>query len=146
MSRWACTGFSYQCWEAISNAMHGVEERFGEDGRTNGTVDIHFHDWNNPSKFKVSVSDNGAGLNDENYRSFKTPFTGHKLRLKGRGFGRFIAFKVFACQSAFKFDPAYCRISKCYPDGTDARSTDRPRQVAFPACSTKGAVGGSGPT
>ncbi|MCK1602609.1 sensor histidine kinase [Bradyrhizobium sp. 166] len=89
-------GFLLPVLEAISNAMHGVEERFGEDGRTNGTVDIHFHDWNNPSKFKVSVSDNGAGLNDENYRSFKTPFTGHKLRLKGRGFGRFIAFKVFA--------------------------------------------------
>ena len=28
----------------------------------------------------------------------------------------------------------------------DATSADRPRQVAFPACATRGAVGGSGPT
>jgi nitrogen fixation/metabolism regulation signal transduction histidine kinase len=89
-------GFLLPVLEAISNAIHGVEERFGEDGRTSGTVEIHFRDWSSPSKFKVAVTDNGAGLNDENYRSFKTPFTGHKLRQKGRGFGRFIAFKVFA--------------------------------------------------
>jgi transposase-like protein len=54
------------------------------------------------------------------------------------------------CQSAFKFDPAYCRICECYPDAAvaaaDAMSADRPRQVVFPACSTRGAVGGSGPT
>src|SRR4029079_1385774 len=49
------------------------------------------------------------------------------------------------CHSACNIDPPYCRISKCYPDGTDAKSTGRPRHVAFPACSTRGAVGGSGP-
>lgn len=45
---------------------------------------------------------------------------------------------------------SYCRMSECYPDGAiaqvDATSTDRPRQVVFPACSMRGAVGGSGPT
>ncbi|MEY9604336.1 transposase [Bradyrhizobium japonicum] len=54
------------------------------------------------------------------------------------------------CQSACKFDPSYCRICECYPDGAvaavDAMSTDWPRQVAFQACSVGGAVGGSGPT
>jgi hypothetical protein len=45
---------------------------------------------------------------------------------------------------------AYCLICRCYPDGAiaadDSVSIDPPRQVAFPACSTRGAVGGSGPT
>jgi integrase len=54
------------------------------------------------------------------------------------------------CVSAWNKDPAYCRMSECYPDGAiaqvDATSTDRPRQVVFPACSMRGAVGGSGPT
>ncbi|MBR1001886.1 hypothetical protein, partial [Bradyrhizobium liaoningense] len=35
------------------------------------------------------------------------------------------------CQSACKFDPSYCRICECYPDGAvaavDAMSTDWPR-------------------
>jgi hypothetical protein len=48
------------------------------------------------------------------------------------------------------FDPPYCLICRCYPDGAiaddDPMSIDRPRQVAFPARSTRGAVGGSGPT
>jgi hypothetical protein len=54
------------------------------------------------------------------------------------------------CQSALKFDGAYCLTCRCYPDGAiaddDLMSIDRPRQVAFSACSTRGAVGGSGPT
>ena len=54
-----------------------------------------------------------------------------------------------ACQSASKIDTPYFLICECYPDGANAdddpMSIDRPRQVAFPACSTRGAVGGSGP-
>jgi hypothetical protein len=52
------------------------------------------------------------------------------------------------CESALTLDPSYCLIWECYPDGANAAGdpmlTDRPRQVAFPACSTRGAVGGSG--
>src|SRR6202171_5869244 len=54
------------------------------------------------------------------------------------------------CQSAFKFDPAYCLICRCYPDGAVAAdnpiSTDRLCIVVFQARSRGGAVGGSGPT
>jgi hypothetical protein len=48
------------------------------------------------------------------------------------------------------FDPPYCLVCRCYPDGAvaddDPMPIDWPRRVAFPACSTRGAVGGSGPT
>ena len=54
------------------------------------------------------------------------------------------------CQSALEWDPSCCRISECYPHSAivlvDATSKYRPRQVAFPACSARGAVGGAGPT
>lgn len=54
------------------------------------------------------------------------------------------------CVAAPNIGPSYCRMSECYPDGAiaqiDTTSADRPRQVAFPACSTRGAVGGLGPT
>jgi hypothetical protein len=76
--------------------MHGVEERFGPDAEAKGIVHVHFEHWTNPHRIVVTVSDNGIGLTEGNYTSFKTPFTGHKLKQRGRGFGRFIAFKVFS--------------------------------------------------
>lgn len=82
--------------EAVSNGMHGIEARFGESASTSGRITISFANANDPTKFAVSITDNGVGLDDTNYKSFKTPFSGHKLKQKGRGFGRFIAFKVFS--------------------------------------------------
>jgi maleylacetate reductase len=61
-----------------------------------------------------------------------------------------IVIMAMECQSASNFDPSYCLICECYPDGAlaavDPMSTERPRQLTFQACSVGGAVGGSGPT
>lgn len=89
-------GFLLPVLEAVSNAIHGIESRFGDDAARDGKIEIVISDLNDPSKIMISVEDNGVGLNDENYRSFKTPFSGFKLKQRGRGFGRFIAFKVFS--------------------------------------------------
>src|SRR6266850_119814 len=40
----------------------------------------------------------------------------HRAYLLGRPDGYDDPAKT-RCQSAFKFDPAYCRIRECYPDG-----------------------------
>ncbi|MCS3522485.1 hypothetical protein AB7M56_000386 [Bradyrhizobium elkanii] len=49
----------------------------------------------------------------------------------------------YKCQSALEWDPPYCLICGCYPDGViaydDPMSIDRQRHVALPACSTRGA-------
>lgn len=89
-------GFLLPVFEAISNSMHGIETRFGEAAQSKGKIHIAFKNSTDPSKILISITDNGIGLNDENYQSFKTPFSGHKLKQNGRGFGRFIAFKVFS--------------------------------------------------
>ena len=88
-------GFLLPTLEAVSNAMHGIDAKFEDDARRDGKIEIAFSNVNDPTKIMVSVTDNGVGLNESNYRSFKTPFSGHKLKQNGRGFGRFIAFKVF---------------------------------------------------
>jgi len=88
-------GFLLPTLEAVSNAMHGIEARFGDEARKQGTIDIVVSSINDPQRLIISITDNGIGLDDGNYRSFKTPFSGHKLQQNGRGFGRFIAFKVF---------------------------------------------------
>lgn len=88
-------GFLLPVLEAISNAMDGIHELFGDRAKDKGDIRITFKNPTNPATIKIEVSDNGIGLNESNYTNFKTPFTGHKLTQKGRGFGRFIAFKVF---------------------------------------------------
>lgn len=88
-------GFLLPTLEAVSNAMHGIEEHFGDDARKLGTIKIAMSSINDPQRMVITVTDNGTGLDDDNYGSFKTPFSGHKLQRNGRGFGRFIAFKVF---------------------------------------------------
>lgn len=89
-------GFLLPVFEAISNGMHGIEARFGEKAAQEGHISIRFENPNDPARILISVTDNGVGLTDENYESFKTPFSGYKLKQNGRGFGRFIAFKVFS--------------------------------------------------
>jgi len=88
--------FLLPTFEAVSNAMHGIEALYGQQANQLGKIHIHFFNPNDPTKLKITVTDNGVGLNDENYKSFKTPFSGFKLKQHGRGFGRFIAFKVFS--------------------------------------------------
>ncbi|WP_082205789.1 ATP-binding protein [Pannonibacter phragmitetus] len=89
--------FLLPVFEAVSNAMHGIEAKYGaENASSIGKVAIKFAHPNDPNKLKITITDNGIGLNEENYRSFKTPFSGHKIKIHGRGFGRFISFKIFA--------------------------------------------------
>lgn len=89
-------GFLLPTLEAVSNAMHGIETRFEDKAGSKGEVEISIRNLNDPAKLLIGITDNGVGLDDENYQSFKTPFSGLKLKQKGRGFGRFIAFKVFS--------------------------------------------------
>lgn len=78
-------------YEAISNAIYACEDRWGADFPTKGNVVVEV----STSPFSATVSDNGVGLGKANLLSFRTPFTGTKLKRGGKGFGRFIAFKVF---------------------------------------------------
>ncbi|MDD4616743.1 MAG: ATP-binding protein [Alphaproteobacteria bacterium] len=98
--------FLLPVFEAISNAMDSIETRFGNESASKGEIQIRFQDANDPHKILISITDNGIGLTDDNYQSFKTPFSGYKLKEKGRGFGRFIAFKIFSrvmYSSRYKF-------------------------------------------
>ncbi|WP_222861227.1 ATP-binding protein [Maritimibacter fusiformis] len=85
------TGFLYPLFEAITNSLHSIEDKYGEEAYEKGFVRVKF-DVDNK---RISVEDNGEGFNKENLIAFLTPFTGNKLRRNGKGFGRFISFKIF---------------------------------------------------
>jgi len=84
-------GFLFPMFEAISNALHSIEDRYGDELATDGQIKITFE----PSKRQIGVSDNGDGFDTKNLNAFLTPFTGNKLTRNGKGFGRFISFKIF---------------------------------------------------
>jgi hypothetical protein len=107
--------------EAISNSLHAIHDRFGDDQfAERGRIDIHVlrgesHDGSAPVIGFV-VADNGVGLNQDNYKSFCTPFSQHKLKKGGKGVGRLGWLKVFqtihirsqfmngSCLDAIEFD------------------------------------------
>lgn len=84
-------GFLFPAFEAISNSLHSLEDRFGEDAHEKGVLKVVF----DVDEKSITVQDNGEGFNSINLGAFLTPFTGNKLRRNGKGFGRFISFKIF---------------------------------------------------
>jgi len=84
-------GFLFPMFEAISNALHSIEDRFPDTCHNDGEIRIAF----DPVNKMIKVSDNGEGFDKRNLDAFLTPFTGNKLQRNGKGFGRFVSFKVF---------------------------------------------------
>lgn len=108
-------GFLLPVFEALSNSMDGIEQRFEEQASRKGKILIKLDNLNDPDKVMISITDNGVGLNEENYKSFRTPFSGYKLSKRGRGFGRFIAFKVFSrIHYSSRFETAAAEATKTF--------------------------------
>lgn len=84
-------GFLFPLFEAVTNSLHSIEDRFGDDAQQKGSIRIVF----DQDQKRIDVVDNGEGFTRANTEHFLTPFTGHKLKRNGKGFGRFISFKIF---------------------------------------------------
>lgn len=82
-------------YECISNSIHAMEDRLDFDKVADGMIDISIELGDDPEQFSITIRDNGVGLDEKNYEHFLTPYSGHKLSRKGKGVGRFLAFKCF---------------------------------------------------
>jgi hypothetical protein len=85
-------------FEAVSNSLHAINDRFGDKGAAEqGRIDIEIlRDGEDDDQIHgFRVSDNGVGLDDHNYNSFRTPFSQHKIQRGGKGVGRLGWLKVF---------------------------------------------------
>lgn len=88
-------------FEAISNAMDAIAE-VGK-GLNAGNIDIHLIRRTDlasksdelPLINSVTVTDDGVGFTDENLKSFEEAYTQAKVKLGGKGVGRFTYLKVF---------------------------------------------------
>jgi hypothetical protein len=86
-------------FEAVSNALHSVEDRFGTR-LDKGKIEIVLisHDKSSDNAFSTysgySVRDNGGGFNDDNFKSFRTSDSRRKQKKGGKGVGRLLWLKT----------------------------------------------------
>lgn len=85
-------GFLFPMYEAISNAFHSIEDRWENDLEDKGRLDVIFDD----QAREITIKDNGSGFDEANLSAFLTPLTGNKYERGGKGFGRFMTFKVYS--------------------------------------------------
>lgn len=70
---------------AISVFIHRVSQQGVGDGVPSGIADV----------VGLSIEDNGIGFDDDNFESFRTLDTEHKVKRGGRGIGRLLWIKCF---------------------------------------------------
>ena len=129
-------------YEAVSNSLHAIQDRFGdEEASTKGRIEIDViradTDEENPRIVGFRISDNGVGFNEDNYLSFRTPFTRAKIQRGGKGIGRLGWLKVFESIS----------VHSTYENGKDIehrafnfvlRDREQLEETGYESCPTDG--------
>ncbi len=81
-------------FEAVSNALHAIEDRFHADAIVKGRIYIDISDLGDHAKIKIVVSDNGIGIDDNRFKAFCTTDTDFKGSA-GKGIGRLLWLDAF---------------------------------------------------
>lgn len=71
-------------FEAVSNAMFAIEDRFGDDV-AGGSVRIAVTNLSDPDRISILVADDGVGLDKERYEAFCEIDTDYKRAKGGKG-------------------------------------------------------------
>lgn len=91
-------------FEAVSNAIHAVDDRFQSLAAQNGQITVEVDNIGDPDQLAVSVSDNGVGLDADRFLAFKTTDTDFKMERGGKGVGRLLwldGFENISVESTF---------------------------------------------
>ena len=95
-------------FEAVSNALHAVDTRWGDRAAEVGQVRIHILRRESDADAAVigfRVSDNGVGLTEANWKSFRTSDSSFKVSRGGKGVGRLSWLKAFrGCRVVSHFE------------------------------------------
>ena len=82
-------------FEALMNSIHSVQERFGDEWITKAKIRLEIENDRDENPHSFSITDNGIGLNDANFDSFRTYDSRLKSKKGGKGVGRLTWLKVF---------------------------------------------------
>jgi hypothetical protein len=95
-------------FEAVSNALHAVEARWRETAADAGEIEILLHRRDEEGDSHIvgfTVRDNGIGLTEANWKSFRTSDSDFKISRGGKGVGRLAWLKAFGdCQVVSRFE------------------------------------------
>lgn len=99
-------------FEAVSNAIHSTQARFGENVARDGKVVVTVSTDRTKNNVWAAVEDNGAGLDEKNWDAFTTTDTDNKIEIGGKGVGRLLwldCFENITITSVFLTDDAFQR-------------------------------------
>lgn len=82
-------------FEAITNSIHAVQDRFNDDWKKSGKIDVYILPRKDGKVQDIEIEDNGIGLNYDNFKSFKTSDSPYKIKKGGKGIGRLSWLKAF---------------------------------------------------
>jgi hypothetical protein len=86
----------YSIYEAVSNAVHAIEDRYGdENAAAKGKIIVDVTADDSGCIEAISINDNGVGFTTKNLEAFDTCDTRFKEARGGKGIGRLIWLKVF---------------------------------------------------
>jgi len=94
-------------FEAISNSIHSIQDKFGAAAIKRGKINVDVQKAKGRKPVAISVSDNGVGLDHDNYEAFKTTDTDNKISIGGKGVGRLLwldCFQTIHVDSAYELD------------------------------------------
>ncbi|MBL4645692.1 MAG: hypothetical protein JKY99_04460 [Rhizobiales bacterium] len=83
-------------FEAVSNALGGIDDRIKNEPKHKGQVRITVTDLSNVDKIKIEVMDNGIGLDGVRYQAFCEVDTDFKSKIGGKGVGRLYWLDAFS--------------------------------------------------
>lgn len=91
-------------FEAISNAIHSTQSKYGDRVATTGRIFVTVNTNRKKENLWATVEDNGRGLDDDNWDAFTTTDTDNKIEIGGKGVGRLMwldCFEKISVESVF---------------------------------------------
>ncbi len=82
-------------FEAIMNSLHAVQDRFGDNWAKSCRIEIQVLEDDDGNPHSFTIEDNGIGLDERNFESFRTYDSRTKVKKGGKGVGRLTWLKVF---------------------------------------------------
>ncbi|NJO35508.1 MAG: hypothetical protein HC869_22940 [Rhodospirillales bacterium] len=89
------TALIYSIYEAVTNGVQAIDERFGTDSAKDGKIAVRVSNKQDKTVDRIVVTDNGVGLTTKHLESFDTCDTLEKFDIGGRGVGRLVWTKAF---------------------------------------------------
>lgn len=82
-------------FEAISNSIHSVQAKFGDQVTGQGKITVTVSTDRKKDNVWAAVEDNGVGLDERNWEAFTTTDSDNKILIGGKGVGRLLWLDCF---------------------------------------------------